>query len=87
MHLSFHPVPLVLLCVSRGLADFLGPSYPTPVDLSSSKSLVAASWKNLTLTLQNYINDGDQNLSSGVMAEIKNVTFSLGMFSLNVLLQ
>jgi hypothetical protein len=38
MHPSFHCLWLTLLSLSGVLGDFLGPSYPAPVDLSSSKS-------------------------------------------------
>ena len=83
MHPSFHCLCLTLLSLSGVLADFLGPSYPAPVDLSSSKSLVAATWKNVSSTLQAYINSDGQSSTSDVVAEIRNVTFSLGVFSLN----
>lgn len=83
MHPSFHCLCLTLLSLSGVLADFLGPSYPAPVDLSNSKSLVAAAWKNVTSTLQAYIKSDEQSSTSGLVAEIKNVTFSLGVFSLN----
>ncbi|PMD13741.1 beta-lactamase/transpeptidase-like protein [Hyaloscypha hepaticicola] len=83
MHPSFHCLCLTLLSLSGVLADFLGPSYPAPVDLSNSKSLVAAAWKNVTSTLQAYIKSDEQSSTSGLVVEIKNVTFSLGVFSLN----
>jgi hypothetical protein len=83
MHPSFHCLCLTLLSLSGVLTDFLGPSYPAPVDLSNSKSLVAAAWKNVTSTLQAYIKSDEQSSTSGLVAEIKNVTFSLGVFSLN----
>ncbi len=83
MHPSFHCLFLTLLSSSGVLGDFLGPSYPAPVDLSSSKSLVAATWKNVTSTLQAYTISDEQKSTSGVVAEIRNVTFSLGLFSLN----
>jgi CubicO group peptidase (beta-lactamase class C family) len=83
MHLIFLRLPIILFCISGALADFLGPSYPAPVDLTSHQSLVAAGWRNITSTLQRYIDHGDQDISSGAMADIKNLTFSLGMFSLN----
>lgn len=69
---------LLLLSISTApvWADFLGPSYPAPVDLSSSDSLVALSWKNVSSTLRKLVNETDQYIS------MSNVTFSLGMFSL-----
>jgi hypothetical protein len=83
MHPSFHCLWLTLLSLSGVLRDFLGPSYPAPVELSSSKSLVTTTWKNVTSNLQAYINSDEQSSTSGIVAEIRNVTFSLGMFSLN----
>ncbi|CAN8105933.1 unnamed protein product [Discula destructiva] len=61
------------------LADFLGPSYLAPSDLSSDQSLVAYSWQNLSQNLQNSI-DGTND--SSFVTGIENVTFSLGVFSL-----
>ena len=83
MHPSFHCLCLTLLSLSGVLGDFLGPSYSAPVDLSSGQSLVAATWKNVTSTIQAYINSDEQRSTSGVVAEIRSVTFSLGVFSLN----
>lgn len=59
------------------LADFLGPSYPAPWDLSSNISLVASSWRNTSSTLQGLVSDSNPDNS------FSNVTFSLGMFSLH----
>jgi len=83
MHSPLLSLPLVLLLSSCTWADFLGPSYPVPADLSSNQSLVAESWKNVTSILQAYISDGDQRVTSEETEQIKNLTFSLGMFSLN----
>lgn len=83
MYPIFLRVPIIAFCISGALADFLGPSYPAPVDLTSRQSLVVAGWRNFASTLQRYIDHGDQNISSGAVADIKNLTFSLGMFSLN----
>lgn len=80
MHL--YALSLLPLCSIPVLADLLGPSYPAPLDLSSNQSLVAESWKNVTATLQKYLSDDIEGSVSDVIAEIKNVTFSLGMFSL-----
>ncbi|KAL8993458.1 MAG: hypothetical protein Q9169_006327 [Polycauliona sp. 2 TL-2023] len=63
------------------LADFLGPTYPYPADLTSEKSLVSAAWKNVTTTLEAYIQDPSPELTG--TAGLKNLTFSLGIFSLH----
>ncbi|EHK21579.1 uncharacterized protein TRIVIDRAFT_59845 [Trichoderma virens Gv29-8] len=64
-------------------ADTLGPSYPTPKDLTSGHSHVAASFKNLTSTLDGYLKDGKWKSLPQPLADVINVTFSLGLFSLN----
>lgn len=59
------------------LADLLGPRYPYPKDLSSNSSRVALQWRNLTASL-------DEALSaptSGDSVQLKDITFSLGIFS------
>ncbi|KAJ5837088.1 hypothetical protein N7447_003114 [Penicillium robsamsonii] len=61
-------------------ANLLGPSYPPPRDLSSSRSLVAASWKNLTSQLNTVLADNHADQTSPVSA-LKNLTFSAGLFS------
>jgi CubicO group peptidase (beta-lactamase class C family) len=83
MHPFSNCLFLTLFSLSGVIGDFLGPTYLAPVDLSSSKSFVAATWKNVISTLQAYINNYEQSSTSDVAAEIRNVTFSLGVFSLN----
>jgi CubicO group peptidase (beta-lactamase class C family) len=80
MHFLSRCLCLLPLCILPVAADFLGPSYPAPLDLTSDSSLVAASWKNLTATLLSNAND---TTSTGVTAALSNITFSLGLFSLN----
>ncbi|KAL7952583.1 beta-lactamase/transpeptidase-like protein [Trichoderma compactum] len=64
-------------------ADTLGPSYPMPTDLTSCHSLVAASFRKLTSTLDTYLKDGKWKTLSRPLAGITNVSFSLGLFSLH----
>ncbi|KAK6380916.1 hypothetical protein LTS17_005117 [Exophiala oligosperma] len=78
MHISKHVAFVVSLCLSRTLADFTGPTYPPPLDLSSNSSLVTASWKNLSSQLDTYLNG-----KSSAAAASGNVTFSIGMFSMH----
>ena len=73
---------LLSLCVSIASADFLLGRFPAPTDLSSEESLVAASWKNVTSILDEYLN-GNQNSTSEAIASVKNTTFSFGMFSVH----
>jgi CubicO group peptidase (beta-lactamase class C family) len=81
--MHFHLCALLISIYSRSaLADLLGPSYPAPVDLSSEQSLVVAGWRNVTATLQAYLNGDNESSDWKALAEITNVTFSLGVFSL-----
>ncbi|KAH8891718.1 beta-lactamase/transpeptidase-like protein [Thozetella sp. PMI_491] len=78
-------VPIFLVSAAPVLADFLGSSYAPPADLTSNGSLVAAGWKNITSTLEIYLRNDSQDsnpASAAATALLKNVTFSLGMFSL-----
>ncbi|PSN72081.1 beta-lactamase/transpeptidase-like protein [Corynespora cassiicola Philippines] len=73
----------VSLCAaSPVVADFLGPRYVPPVDLSSDKSTIPAAWKKATADIQSALN-GDENSTLADVVGLKNVTFSLGMFSLH----
>ena len=86
MHLRPHALLLLPLSITATLADFLGPTHPPPIDLSSDKSLVAASWKNLTSVVDAYLK-GNHNSSNGTSSEalsgVEKVTFSAGLFSIH----
>jgi hypothetical protein len=73
---------LVLLHSGLVASDYLIPVYPTPRDLSSNKSTVPAAWKNLTSTFNAYLAGKRPPGSAGLLGA-ENVTFSVGMFSLN----
>lgn len=87
MYLRPHALLLLPLCIITAiLADFLGPTYPAPIDLSSNKSLVAASWKNLTSVFDAYLkgNQSSTNTStSEALSGVELVTFSAGLFSIH----
>lgn len=83
MHPPLSSLLFLSICITSAFADLLGPSYTAPVDLSSNQSLVAAGWKNFTSTIKTYLDDDSQSLTSEATSEIKNITFSVGMFSLN----
>ncbi|RSL79308.1 hypothetical protein CEP52_016369 [Fusarium oligoseptatum] len=70
---------LLSLSGSPVLADFLGPRYPPPADLTSKDSHVIAGWENLTETLQGYLKIGPEE--DPVLSTLKNITFSVGLFS------
>jgi CubicO group peptidase (beta-lactamase class C family) len=82
MFLRFRDLAIASLCVTPSLANFLGPRYPPPVDLSSNKSTIPTAWKNVTTTLEKLLNNGDANSTLGGVAGLKNLTFSMGLFSL-----
>ena len=71
---------LLTLCVSTVFADFLGPTYPPPIDLTSDESAVSQSWKTLTATLDRFVKD--PNSAPATTLGLENVTFSIEMFSL-----
>lgn len=84
MRLHLCCVVLISSCLAPALADFLGPRYPAPKEISSDNSLVAESWKNLSSTLNTYTQDTYESTTpSKLVASLKNITFSLGMFSLH----
>ncbi|OAA38671.1 Beta-lactamase/transpeptidase-like protein [Beauveria brongniartii RCEF 3172] len=74
---------IAALYSSVAIADFTTPTYPTPADLSSNRSLVHAGWKNLTSTLDRYLQGKLNASASAAFAGVENVTFSVGLFSLN----
>ena len=82
MRLSRWALSLVSLHVCAVAGDYLVGTYPPPFDLTSNKSLVAAAWKNLSLTLDNYL-EGKTNGELDFILAAQNISFSLGMFSLH----
>lgn len=71
------------LHVAAALGDFSAATYPTPADLSSNKSAVHTSWKSITSTLDQYLRGGLNSTAAALFNGTENVTFSVGMFSLN----
>ncbi|MCJ1348949.1 hypothetical protein MMC31_007182 [Peltigera leucophlebia] len=82
MHLSSHALRLLPLFITGALADFLGPTYPAPIDLTSDKSLIPASWENLTSIFNAYLNK-NQSTASDSLSGVEKVTFSVGLFSIH----
>ncbi|KAF2008689.1 beta-lactamase/transpeptidase-like protein, partial [Aaosphaeria arxii CBS 175.79] len=62
-------------------ADFGGPRYPFPKDLTSNKSYIPEAWKTITSTLEKALSAGP-NATIGETPGLSNLTFSLGLFSL-----
>ncbi|KAH0843207.1 beta-lactamase family protein [Fonsecaea pedrosoi] len=81
MYLTLQTLLLISASARGVLGDFLGPTYPAPTDLASNGSRVSAAWTNLTSTLNGFIRNPSTNLTSP--AGLKNITFSLGMFSIH----
>ncbi|KAL8711809.1 MAG: hypothetical protein Q9220_003753 [cf. Caloplaca sp. 1 TL-2023] len=78
----YHPYNVFLffsIVISAVLGDFVAPTYPAPRDLASNNSLVFAAWKNVTSTIGKYIEGPNSDLAAP--SALKNLTFSLGMFS------
>lgn len=73
---------LTPLWVTTVLADFVGPTYPAPMDLSSDESAVAAGFAKLSSTLDAYLN-GSQSSKAIIQAGLTNLTFSTSMFSIH----
>ena len=82
MHLPSHALPLLSIFITSTLADFLGPTYPAPIDLTSNKSLIPASWENFTSTFDAYLK-GNQSTASESFYGLDKVTFSVGLFSIH----
>ncbi|KFY61811.1 hypothetical protein V496_04869 [Pseudogymnoascus sp. VKM F-4515 (FW-2607)] len=81
MRSQLYSLLLIPICSRSVLADLLVPSYEAPVDVASNKSIVSAVWRNATATLQTYLTDGNEGAVSGAAAARKNITFSVGLFS------
>lgn len=81
MHFTFRTLLLVSASARGVLGDFLGPTYPAPTNLASNSSHVSTAWRNISSTLNSIISDPDTNLSDP--SGLKNITFSLGMFSIH----
>ncbi len=79
MHFSQCAFLFISAYAAGVLCDFLGPTFPAPLDLTSNGSLVPSSWRNLGKTLNDFIGDSNSNLKS--LSGLKNLTFSVGMFS------
>ena len=76
------PLFLLPICITSTLADFLGPTYQAPIDLTSDKSLIPASWKNFTSIFDAYLK-GDKSIASESFSGVEKVTFSVGLFSIH----
>lgn len=72
---------LLPICIPLAFADFLGPTYPEPKDLVGDNSRVATAWKNVSSIIDTYLSDSSTNLTGP--SGLKNLTFSLGMFSIH----
>lgn len=82
MHLPPHALPFLAMCIPGALADFLGPTYPAPNDLTSDKSLIPARWEKFTSTFDTYLK-GNQSTASESLSGVEKITFSVGLFSIH----
>jgi CubicO group peptidase (beta-lactamase class C family) len=81
MYLQWLSPLLLLICLTTALADFLGPTYPPPVDLTSEESSFPKIWKNFSKTVDTYLKN-NPNSAPKIITVLENVTFSVRMFSL-----
>ncbi|KAH8901312.1 beta-lactamase/transpeptidase-like protein [Thozetella sp. PMI_491] len=83
MQLPLCSLILLPLFGSAVRAEFLGPHYASPRDISSNQSYAASGWRTACQTLAAYLRNDSQGSSSGAIPGIANITFSVGMFSVN----
>ncbi|KYK60625.1 hypothetical protein DCS_01763 [Drechmeria coniospora] len=69
----------LIYTVAPVAADFLGPRYPIPIDVTSNKSAVAAYWHKITSGLETLLKHDNGYTSRE--RELNNTSFSLGFFS------
>lgn len=74
---------LAVICLGFAgvLGDYLTGTYPQPVDLSSEDSIVAQSWKELSLKFDDALKSGSEG--DKILAPAANITFSASLFSLH----
>ncbi|OGM46598.1 putative alkaline D-peptidase [Aspergillus bombycis] len=80
MRLLHYALPFAPLWTPGVLAQYLGPTYPAPRDLTSDSSRVAASWKKLDSTLKASLSRRNASENSEI-SQLRDLTFSVGMFS------
>lgn len=83
MYQPWQAISLLSLLSSAALADYLGPTYPAPVDFSSKYSKIPAAWKNLTSLLDSYLKHHVNNSMTAPLVGVENITFSTGLFSIH----
>lgn len=83
MHILKNCLLLLPLYSTASSADYLGPTYPAPIDLTSRHSLVPAAWKNLTSTFDSYLKHHVKNKNTIALKGVENITFSAGLFSIH----
>ena len=74
-----------VILAGQAYGDFLVATYPGPTDFTNKKSTVYAGWQNITSTLNDAFKGNKTRGGSSVLAGLRNITFSLGMFSLHSL--
>ena len=71
----------VLAAGHQASATFLGPIYPSPIDLTSEQSLIPAAWQNFTDQLDKYLSNAA--LPPQLSQVILNASWSVNLFSAN----
>ncbi|KAB8262339.1 beta-lactamase/transpeptidase-like protein [Aspergillus pseudonomiae] len=80
MRLLYYALSLAPLWTPGVLAQYLGPTYPPPRDLTSDSSRVATSWKKLDSALKASLSRRNASENSEI-SQLRDLTFSVGMFS------
>ncbi|MAD87031.1 MAG: hypothetical protein CL912_29080 [Deltaproteobacteria bacterium] len=83
MKFSFQDVVILTSFAGSTHANYLGPRFPSPIDLTSNSSIVTAGWKNVSVALDTYIAGGRFNATTLPLDKLKEITFSAGMFSIH----
>ena len=74
---------LLFALLTPTLADYLGPRYPPPTDLTTNESRIAKAWDQLTSTFDACLSGSGNSKQCAAFSGLRNVTFSLGAFSVH----
>lgn len=83
MHLRPHALLLLLpICITSAFTDFLGQTYPAPIDLASNKGLLPASLGKPKPIFDAYLKE-NKKIALESPSGAKKVGFSFGVFSIH----
>lgn len=70
-------------CLTTAVADLLGPTYPAPIDLSSSDSKVQKAWADLSKAFDESLRQNNTPTGFNDLVGAQKVTWSASIFSLH----